>query len=119
MPDTPAPHPNLTAVTDAAVETLVTHLNGLIEKTVNNADVQRFARAIVADAIESAAAGRGDLVVVLGDQARLLAERNRVAFYAGMADAAWKTIAAVLDLAVRVALPAIPRVPTITPPPPR
>lgn len=114
MPDTPAPGPAMEDVIDAAVETLVTHLNGLIENTVNNADVQRFARAIVADAIESAAAGRGDLVVVLGDQARLLAERNRVAFYAGKADAAWKTIAAVLDLAVRVALP---RVLTLIPPP--
>lgn len=97
-----------TALANAAAAAIVDGLNGLIAGA--NADIQTFATDITRDTIEASASGRLDLLDTLADQAKVLAEKNRLAFVAGAEDTALKVVGVALGVVARLALPSIPTI---------
>lgn len=93
-------------IANAAVTTIVDGLNGLIANA--NADIQGFATDITRDTIEASAAGRLDLLDTLADQAKVLAEKNRLQFVAGAEATAFAVLSGVLGVVTRLTLPTIP-----------
>lgn len=98
----------LNNIRDAAVQTLIDGINSLIIGA--NADIAEFANAIVADGIQAAAEGKFELLPILADQTKVLAEKQRLQVVAAGEAMAAKIVWTVLAFASKLVIPTLPTI---------
>lgn len=97
---------NVSELQNAVVTTILSEVNSLIEGA--NQDIQTTLNALVQESLEAAATGQLDLLPVIEDQVKVLAEKNRIRIAKGAERFVFDVLRVALGVATKLAIPSIP-----------